>query len=251
VQLRPPFVNGGAAQSLTAPEPVRAPRLRELVARADAMAVGAARRPLRVLALVLVADAALAATFLGAGVLLGDRALFFRELTAGTVLSFVQLLAVAATARAAYLRAVPATPWYLSFWGLSAAVFLVFAFDEITQSAIFLADVLEGVFGLGPASGFNDLEAVLLTLMFLTAALVLLPRAGVLLRHPVALGLLAVGGLFGVASQSLDSVAAGTSWEFVAEEVLKLGAGAFLLGGYLAALQGVLTAERHRPARRP
>jgi hypothetical protein len=215
-------------------------RLRELLDRADALALRAARRPGRFLLALVAVDGLLAGAFVAIGLGLGDQAALFRELTPGTLLSCLQLLAIAVVARGLHLRTAPAVSWRATFWGLCAAVFVVFAFDEITQSAIYLADALEAAFGLAPAAGFNDLEAVLLTLLFSFAALVLLPRALALRHHPRALLALAAGALLGAGSQLLDSVAPTTRWEFVAEESLKLGAEAFLLGGFLLALNDVL-----------
>lgn len=225
-------------------------RVRAAAARADALAVELAERPGRALALVLAIDLALAACFVGIGLLIGDQAGLFRELAPGTFLSFAQLLLISAIAWAAYRRADAHRRWWMSFWGLSAAFFLLFAFDEITQSAMFLAEALESWFAARPASGFHDVEAVLLTLLFATTAVVLLPRALVLLRHPRALILLGVAVALGVASQSLDSFAPATRWEFVAEETFKLAAEAFFIGGFLLVLRDVLRrgATRTEPA---
>ena len=49
-------------------------------------------------------------------------------------------------------------------------------------------------------------------------------------------------------SQALDSFAPATRWEFVAEETLKLGAEALLLGGLLVALNGALREDDGRAA---
>jgi hypothetical protein len=118
-------------------------------------------------------------------------------------------------------------------------VFTVFAFDEITQSLIFASHALEAGFGLGPAGGFHDLEAVLLTLLFVASALVLLPRTRSLLRYPRALPAFAGAVVLGGCSQALDSFAPVTRWEFVAEETLKLGAEALFLGGFLLVLSAL------------
>ena len=218
-------------------------RAQELVGFLDRLAVRGAQRPLRALALLLGINLALAALFAGAGLVAGDEALFFRELAPGTWLSFAQLLFIAAAAGAIHRRA-GARAWHQTFWGLCGAIFLVFAFDEITQATIFLSHALEDGFGLTAASGFHDLQAVLLTLGFATAALVLLPRAMVLRHHPAALCLFAAAALLGAASQSLDSFAPTTRAEFVAEESLKLVAEAFFVGGFLVALRDVLARRR-------
>jgi hypothetical protein len=236
--MRPPGLNSTL--------PVSA-RRHDLAGSVERLALRAAVQPFRALAALLAINLALAACFAGAGLVAGDEALFFRELAPGTWLSFAQLLFIAAIAAAIHRRD-GARAWYQSFWGLSACVFVLFAFDEITQFTIFLSHALEDGFGLTAASGFHDLQAVLLTLGFAAAALVLLPRALVLRRHPVALCLLAAGALLGAASQSLDSFAAATRAEFVAEETLKLAAEAFLAGGFLVALRNVLARRAARPA---
>lgn len=213
--------------------------LRLAAARAERFAVERSEHPLEVFAAVVALNLGLAGCFVAAGLLVGDQALLFRELAPATLLSFGELLLIAAIAHAAHRLSAPGEPAWHSFWGLAAGVFLVFAFDEITQSLIFLGDLLEDVFALAPSGGFRDLEGVLLTLLFAASALLLMTRARVLLRHPLALTLLVLGGIVGAVSQGLDSFAPGTRWEFVAEETLKLGAEALLLGGFLVALAGL------------
>lgn len=217
-------------------------------ARADALAFSAAARPLAVLAGLLGANLALAGAFAGAGYALGDQALFFRELMPGTWLSFAQLLFIAAAARAVHVRTRPGEPWHRGFFGISAAIFLAFAFDEITQLSQFAGIALHQGLGLTPAAGFHDLGAVILTLAFVGAGLALLPRAAVLLRHPLTLALLLVAALLGAASQGLDSFVTPTRWEFVAEESFKMAAEAVFAGAYLSALRGV-TRTSPRPPR--
>lgn len=215
---------------------------RRLLARGDALAVELAARPLRAFGVLLALDLALAACFALLGpVVFDDRAALFRELAPATLISFAQLLLIAATAHALHVRETAGLAWHRSFWGLSAVVFLVFAFDEITQTAIFVGDLLEDGLGLSPAGGFHDIEAVLLVLLFAGAGLALLPRIAILLRHPVTVGMFAVAVALGAASQMLDSFAPATAWEFVAEETLKLSAGAFFVGGFLVALRDVLS----------
>ena len=235
--MRPPGLNSTL--------PVSA-RGHDLAASVERLALRAAVQPFRALLALLGINLALAGLFAAAGKLAGDEALFFRELAPGTWLSFAQLLFIAAIAAAIHRRGA-ARAWHQTFWGLCAGVFLLFAFDEITQSTIFLSHALEDGFGLTATQGFHDLQAVLLTLGFAAAALVLLPRALVLRHHPVALGLFAVGALLGAASQSLDSFAQVSRTEFVAEETLKLAAEAFFVGGFLVALRNVLERRAARP----
>lgn len=172
--------------------------------------------------------------FVAAGLAVSDQALLLREGAPGTWLSFFQLLAVAVVARAVYLRDGAA------FWWLCAAVFLVFAVNEITQAGLFFSRWLESQFQVEPAGGFNDLDSVLLTLLFVVSGLVLASRAAVLLRHPWTAALLAAGCVLGAASQALDSFVTPTAWEFVAEESLKLAAEPFMIAAFLVALAAVL-----------
>lgn len=223
--------------------------LRSAVTRADGLAVALADRPALALGGLLALDAVLAGLFIVAGLAInGDQALLFRELAPGTLLSFAQLLLISAVAWAIHRRDSGGQPWHRTLWGLVAVIFLVFAFDEITQSAIFLSHGLESL-GLKPAAGFHDLEAVLLLLLFAGAGLVLLPRMAVLLSHPRALAILAVAVLLGVASQGLDSFAPATRWEFVAEESLKLATEVGLVAGFLIALRSVLGRSATRSGR--
>lgn len=230
---RPPRLRPGSESALA--HGAEARRLTEL---SDRLVSRMAVRPLAATAALVGLSLTLSAVFAGAGRLTGDDALFFRELAPGTWLSFAGLLLIASTAGAIHRREAGGRHWYQTFWGLCAGIFIAFAFDEITQSAIYLSDLLER-FGLTAAGGFHDLEAVLLTLGFLAAGLVLLPRAAVLRHHPLALGLLALAGLIGAASQGLDSFARTTPAEFVGEETLKLLAEAVFAGGFLVALRDV------------
>jgi hypothetical protein len=168
------------------------------------------------------------------GLVVGDQALLLREGAPGTLLSFALLLAVAVTARSVYLRDGAA------FWRLSAAIFLVFAIDEITQAGMFLSEWLGSEFDVAPASGFNDLDSVLLVVLFAGCGLLLASRAAVLLKHPLTALLLGIGAVIGAGSQALDSFVTPTKWEFVAEESLKLTAEPFFIAGFLVALATVL-----------
>lgn len=184
---------------------------------------------------LLAADLAASAAFAGAGVLAGDTALFFRELMPGTWLSFAQLLFAAGAAWAIHEHSGRRS----DLWGLSAVLLVLFAADEITQASQFAGIALSQGAGLAPAGAFHDLGAVILTLAFCAAALAVLPRALVLLRHPVALAVLALAVTLGAGSQALDSFVAPSAGEFVAEETLKLCAEAVLIGGLLLALRDV------------
>ena len=117
---------------------------------------------------------------------------------------------------------------------------MVFAVDEITQAGMFLSELLEGACGVAPAGGFNDLDSVLLVLLFAGCGLLLASRAAVLLKYPLTLVLLAIGVVLGAASQALDSFVTPTDWEFVAEEALKLTAEPFFIAAFLVALATVL-----------
>lgn len=195
---------------------------------------------------ILGLNAMLAVVFLVAGrALFSDQAEFFRELMPGTWLSFVELLFVAVIAASIHrqLWGRSARIRLSNFWGLSTAIFAFFAFDEITQLTVFLSAALTSIGALAPY-GFRDLDAFLLSVLFLAAATGLLRYAGQLLVHRAATAVLAVGVLLGVASQTLDSTLASTSSEFVAEESLKLAAEPFLIGGYLLVLRGYVRAQR-------
>jgi hypothetical protein len=158
----------------------------------------------------------------------------------GTWLSFAELLFVAAIAVAIQRQALGSRrPRLDNFWGLSAVVFAIFAFDEITQFTVFLSDALTSLGALAP-QGFRDLDAFLLSVLLLGAAAGLVRYARDLLPYRAAIGVLAVGVLLGIASQSLDSALKSTSGEFVAEESLKLAAEPFLIGGYLLVLHSFL-----------
>ncbi len=222
----------------------------QLVDRGDRLARRAATRPYAATSAILLLNAWLAIVFIVAGqALFSDPAELFRELMPGTWLSFVELLFVAAIAAAIHRQVSGSRRLRLNnFWGLSAAIFLIFAFDEITQLTVFLSSALTSIGALAP-HGFRDLDAFLLTVLFLAAATGLLRYAHQLLHYRAATGVLAVGVMLGVASQTLDSTLASTSNEFVAEESLKLGAEPFLIGGYLLVLQSVLRGGAVKPER--
>lgn len=216
-----------------------------LLERLDAHAVAAAEHPLKLPAMLVGINFILLPIFIGVGLAAGDQALLLREGAPGTVLSFALLLAVAVAARAVYLRDGAA------FWRLSALVFLVFAIDEITQAGMFLSEWLGSQFDVAPASGFNDLDSVLLVVLFAGCGLLLASRAAVLFKHPLTLLLLCAGAVIGAGSQALDSFVTPTNWEFVAEETLKLTAEPFFIAAYLVALATVLRRQGGEPAKQP
>jgi hypothetical protein len=213
--------------------------------RGHRLAIAAAARPYRATGAILLLNAALIAAFILVGDLLfSDPAELFRELMPGTWLSFAELLFVAVIAWSIQLAARGERRIRLdNFWGLTAAVFAVFAFDEITQLTVFLSDALTSLGALAP-DGFRDLDAFLLSVLFLAAAAGMLRHIGDLLPHRAAIAVLGIGVMLGLASQTLDSALASTSGEFVAEESLKLAAEPFLIGGYLLVLQSFLAARR-------
>lgn len=216
-----------------------------LLDRGHRLAIAAAAKPYRTIGAILLLNVVLIATFVLAGDLLfSDQAEFFRELMPGTWLSFAELLFVALIAWSIQLAARGERRIRLdNFWGLTAAVFAVFAFDEITQLTVFLSAALTSLGALAP-EGFRDLDAFLLSVLFLAAAAGMLRHIGDLLPHRAAILVLGIGVMLGAASQTLDSVLASTSGEFVAEESLKLAAEPFLIGGYLIVLQSFLAARR-------
>lgn len=222
------------------------------------LATAASERPLRSLRTVLVLNLVAAALFVPLGLALAsDQALLFRELAPGTWLSFAQLLFIAATAwavyetdeRAAARRSLPGWRRYDDFWALSVGLFLLFAIDEVTQATVFLGKWMSGGLGVSPPAPFNDIDAILLVLLFGTGALILSRRATILRGHPRALALFVVAGLSGAASQTLDAVVPATRWEFVAEESFKMVAEAFFIGAYLVVLRDV-RARRNASAER-
>lgn len=211
-----------------------------LRSKGERLATAAAARPYLATLAILALNATLTVLFVALGQLLfADSRELFRELMPGTWLSFAELLFMAAVAWTIQLRLTGSTRLRLdNLWGLTAAVFLVFAVDEITQATIFLADLLAEAGALAPA-GFKDLDAFLLVVLFLAAGLAMLRYAGELLAHPRSVGLLCIGVMLGMGSQTLDSLLPATEQEFVAEESLKLAAEAFLIGGYLLVLHRV------------
>jgi hypothetical protein len=218
-------------------------RWQKLLAALDRLATSAARAALGSLRALLALNLGLAAFFAAVGVLIfDDRAEFFRELMPGTWLSFAELALIAAIAWSIHKRTARGSGWrrYNDFWALSTAVFLLLAFDEITQATVFVADWLSHVADLSPAAGFRDLDATLISLLLLACALVLAPSAIVLRHHWRSLVLFAIGVALGVWSEALDAFMKSTSSEFAVEETLKLAAEPFLIAGYLMALYEVL-----------
>jgi hypothetical protein len=210
--------------------------------RLELLAVSLSETPMRALLVVLGVNLALGALFVAIGYwLIGDQAELFRELEPGTWLSFAELSFVAVIARTIHLRVAHGRGWRRldNFWALSAAVFCVFAFDEITQATVFLGEALEHS-GISRPHQWRDIDAFLLTVLFLAAAGLLLRQVDELLRHKRAVLVLAVGVALGAVSQGLDSLLRSTPWEFVTEESIKLAAEPFFIAGYLLALRDVL-----------
>jgi hypothetical protein len=217
--------------------------------RAESLACDAAARPYRSTFAILTLNLTLIAVLIPVGaVLFDDPAELFREARPATWLSFVELTFIAVVAWAIQARVSGRRRLRLdSFWGLSAAVFAVIAFVEITDVSHFVADLVTAA-GAATPGGFHDLDAFLLTIVFLGAGVALLRYARDALPHRGTVLLLGIGVLLGAAMQTLDSLLAVSSAEFVAEESLKLAAEPFLIGGYLVALHAVLEREPETPA---
>jgi hypothetical protein len=111
-----------------------------LIDRGHRLAVDAATRPYRATGAILLLNGALIAAFILVGDLLfSDPAELFRELMPGTWLSFAELLFVAVIAWSIQVASRGERRIRLNnFWGLTAAVFAIFAFDEIMQLTVFL-----------------------------------------------------------------------------------------------------------------
>ena len=221
------------------PAAASAARWDAFLERADAGAVAAAAHPLKVVAQLLLLNAAVAAAGVGIGVLAGDPPVMLREGMPITWLSVAELGAIALVAWSVHCRA-GGRRWHDDFFGLSAIAFTVLAADEATQATVYLSHFLEGR-GLEETGGFRDLDAVLLVLLFGTVGLVLLSRAWELRRYPWTVALGAVAVALGIVSQGLDSFLKATEWEFVVEESFKLTAEPFFLGAFLLALARVLS----------
>ena len=193
---------------------------------------------------ILAADLVLIGLFIPTGKLVfDDPAELFRELMPGTLLSVAQLLFLAVIALAIHRHAVGPRLRLNNLWGISVVVFTVFAIDEATQLTIFLGHALRSAGALAPA-GFHDLDAFLLTILLLAGGAALLRYGRTLLSYPGAIVLLGIGFVLGAASQTLDSVLAVSSGEFVVEDSLKLAAEPFLIGGYLLILHRTLRQNR-------
>ena len=226
-------------------------RASRAIEHAVGLALRAAEHPYRATAALFAANLVAIGLMIGTGELLfGDPSEPFRELMPGTWLSVAQLAFVAVTAWAIHRRLLPGSRLRLdNFWGISVAVFALFAVDEATQLTIFAADLLSSLGALAPG-GFRDLDAFLLTVLLAAGAAAMLRYGWTLLAYPAALGVLAIGVAFGAGSQLLDATLASTGSEFVAEESLKLAAEPFLIGGFLVILHQVLrrrSGARARP----
>ncbi|MGH2954101.1 MAG: hypothetical protein ACRDK9_08795 [Solirubrobacterales bacterium] len=236
MQLRP-----GSRRPAYAGEATEVPGGRTwLIDRALRLASRASERPYLAIGGLFLANLLLIGVFVAAGeVVFADPAEPFRELMPGTWLSVAQLAFVAVIAWAIHRALIGARRLRLdNLWGASVAVFIVLAIDEATQLTIFASDALHSLGFLAPA-GFKDLDAFLLTAVLLAAGAVLLRYGRALLAYPAALVPLAIGVALGTASQVLDSTLAVSTWEFVAEESLKLAAEPFLIGTYLIVLHRV------------
>ena len=220
--------------------------LRGRLATADALAVRYSARPSLVVAVLLPANVVLAAAGVAVGVLVGDPALYFRELMPGTLLSAAHLLAAALVARAIHRRDPRARRWHESFWGLSAALLTVLVVVELTQPTTVLSKWLQSDVGVRAPSGFVDVDGLMVALLLVGVAGILALRSLELLRHPRALAFFACAAAFGAASQYMDATVRVSAWQFVLEDGTKALAGPFLLAGYLAALRSVVAGRRTR-----
>lgn len=221
-------------------EPTPRPRLAAWLAAADATAVRLSEHTAVLLAVLLAANAVLAALGVGLGLLLfDDAALWFRELMPGTLLSAAHIVAAAIAARAVHLRDPRGRRWYETFWGLSAGLLAVLAAVELTQPTVFLSHWLRDTHGVRAPQGIADVDGLLVTLLLVAVVAVLAPRALVLFRYPRALALFTGAALLAATSQAIDATASVSQWEFVIEDGAKALAGPFLVAGYLAALRVV------------
>jgi hypothetical protein len=238
-----------AADELGAGVEIEGGRWARLAVRADRLAAAAAVRPYRSMLAILSVNLVLVALFAPIGAaLFSDPAELFRELMPATWLSTAELVFIAVVAWGIHVRVTGVHRLRLdNFWGLSAAFFAFFAMFELTDASHFTSELLYTAGTLEPA-GFRDLDAFLLTVIFLSAAAALMRNVKDVLPHRRALVLFGIGVLLAAGSQTLDSLVAVSSGEFVAEETLKLAAEPFLIGGFLVVLQRV---TRPEPASEP
>lgn len=215
------------------------------LAAADVVAVRWSASPGRVLSWLLAANLALAGAGIALGdLLLGDPALYFRELMPGTLLSAAHILAAALVARAVHRRDPRGRRWYESFWGLSAVLLSALVVVELAQPTVYLGHWLRDDLGLRAPAGVADLDGLLLAFLLAGIAAVLAARARDVVRQPRVLALFGCAALLGATSQFIDATARVSAWEFVVEDTVKALAGPFLLAGYLVALAGVIR-EQH------
>lgn len=218
--------------------PVTLGRLHRWSARADELAVGLAPTPLRALRNLLLFTLATLAVGIPLGELVrGDAALWLREGMPGTWVSAAVLGFTAVIARAALRREAGSPAWHQSFWGLSAAIFALLVCVELLQPTMFASHWLEDRMGAVAPFGIENVDAFLMIAVMLGVALILAPRALVLRRHPLTLGLLCVGAVIAIACQALDSFMPGDELEFVLEDGLKSIGETFILAGFLAGLR--------------
>lgn len=207
--------------------------------RADTIALQHAESPTRALRLLLIITTISMVVGIPIGIAAGDPPLWLREGMPGTLLSAAMLVAAALVAWSVHKRLQPPVHWYQNFWGLSAVVLTVLAVVEIAQPTAYLGHFLEDDEGWDAPGPIQDIDSVLVMTILALVAVVMVPRALVLLKHRNALIFMVVAVGCVVASTASDALFEATDVEFIVEDGIKAYAGPFLVTAYLWALRDI------------
>lgn len=230
---------------------------RHLLDRLESFFVAEAQRgkvPLRLMAVgtaFTVVFAALGYAMFGAD----NQHQFFRDIGPVTGLSVAMTFSVSFVGLLIARRENPGgNARWLNFWFLAGAGFLLLTFDAPLDLHGRLGKLLATQTTIAQDAGFNATSDAVLFVYLLAGMAVTAFHWRQLLRHPLVVANLAIGGVFIVASMGIDSFGAHTSTMWVVEEWLELLGLAWVVGAFAIRLnrtQPVSRLPRPRPTAIP
>ena len=226
---------------------------RHLIDRLEAFFIREARRgkvPLRLMALGTVVTAAFAA--LGYAIFgEGNQHQFFRDIGPVTALSELMILSVGFIGLLIARRQHPTgNARWLNFWFLAGAGFFLLTIDAPLDLHGRLGKLIATQTTIAEDIGFNATSDAILFVYLLTGLVISAVYWRELLRHPLVVMNLAIGGALVVTSMGIDSFAAHSSWMWVLEEWVELLGLAWIVGAFCIRLNRVPAAVK-QPNRRP
>ncbi|MPZ24055.1 MAG: hypothetical protein GEU28_11050 [Dehalococcoidia bacterium] len=183
-------------------------------------------------AMLSAASAAFGYLVLGSG----QQHQLFRDAGPISLLSVLQTLTVAVLGLMISRREPRHGDWrdYNNFWFLAGVGFLVLSFDALTDLHGVVGGLLDAHTAIEPRFGFHRVSDAIIGLYMLLGMGVTLIHIRQLLANPDALGYFTVGAGLVLGMIIFDGFREQTSWNWVVEETLKVFAGSFFVGSFVA-----------------